>query len=154
MILKEGKLRQLRLNAGMSQTKLALESGVARNTISRLESGKRKEIYRPTVFKLSKALGCEATDLVVEVTTAPKYYYVKKEFRIRLDVNHKALREYRRKLGWTQACLAEQAGIAKETVWALENTRNNMRLYTAQQLANALGCKVEDIATEVTMRCW
>lgn len=52
-----------RLKAGMSQEALALETGIERSYISRLERG----LSQPTLLallKLSKGLGCESWELL------------------------------------------------------------------------------------------
>jgi transcriptional regulator with XRE-family HTH domain len=52
-----------RLKAGMSQEALALETGIERSYISRLERG----LSQPTLLallKLAKGLGCESSELL------------------------------------------------------------------------------------------
>jgi transcriptional regulator with XRE-family HTH domain len=56
-------LRRLRLQAVMSQQQLADESGVARDTISKLETGQRRA-YPTTIRKLAAGLGVEPRELV------------------------------------------------------------------------------------------
>ena len=75
-------LRGLRMRAVMSQEQLAQESGVARDTISKLETG-RRQAYPTTVRKLAVGLKVEPQMLVggveyldegpvEEVTEAPE----------------------------------------------------------------------------------
>jgi transcriptional regulator with XRE-family HTH domain len=55
-----------RLEAGLSQEALALETGIERSYISRLERG----LSQPTLLamlKLARGLGCEAGDLLAPV---------------------------------------------------------------------------------------
>lgn len=55
-----------RLKAGLSQEALALETGIERSYISRLERG----LSQPTLLallKLAKGLGCESGDLLAPV---------------------------------------------------------------------------------------
>ena len=52
------KLKELRINATMSQRDLAVKSGVGYDTICRLELGKQKPNF-VTIRKLAKALGVE-----------------------------------------------------------------------------------------------
>lgn len=56
-----GRLRELRLAAGLSQAKLATSIGTTVRTISRLETGAQEPTW-PTVLALADALGvtCEA----------------------------------------------------------------------------------------------
>lgn len=56
-------LRRLRQQAVMSQQQLANESGVARDTISKLETGQRRA-YPTTIRKLAASLGVEPGELV------------------------------------------------------------------------------------------
>jgi transcriptional regulator with XRE-family HTH domain len=56
-------LRRLRQQAVMSQQQLADESGVARDTISKLETGQRRA-YPTTIRKLAVSLGVEPGELV------------------------------------------------------------------------------------------
>lgn len=58
-------LRKLRQQAVMSQQQLADESGVARDTISKLETGQRRA-YPTTIRKLATSLGVEPRELVEE----------------------------------------------------------------------------------------
>ncbi|WP_457447233.1 helix-turn-helix domain-containing protein [Roseateles sp. P5_E4] len=58
--------RARRLDAGLSQEALALETGIERSYISRLERG----LSQPTLLallKLARGLGCEAGDLLAPV---------------------------------------------------------------------------------------
>jgi transcriptional regulator with XRE-family HTH domain len=57
------KLRRLRKQRVLLIADLARESGVHRNIISKLESGKGGA-YPETIRKLAKALGVEARELV------------------------------------------------------------------------------------------
>ncbi|MBV9452937.1 MAG: helix-turn-helix transcriptional regulator [Rubrobacter sp.] len=56
-------LRRLRQQAVMSQQQLADESGVARDTISKLETGQRRA-YPTTIRKLAASLGVKPGELV------------------------------------------------------------------------------------------
>ena len=64
-------LRRLRQQAVMSQQQLADESGVARDTISKLETGQRRA-YPTTVHKLAASLGVEPRELVEEQEGRPQ----------------------------------------------------------------------------------
>jgi transcriptional regulator with XRE-family HTH domain len=56
------KLRELRLDLGLSQKELAERAGVTREAISMMETGKRKP-YPRTMRKLSEALGVSVADI-------------------------------------------------------------------------------------------
>lgn len=51
----------------------------------------------------------------------------------------KALKEARRKLGWSQRNLAEQAGLAYKTLQLMESKNHDPRMQTVQNTATALG---------------
>lgn len=57
------RLRELRLQATMSQADLAERAGVARTTIVRLETGSPKPIHPSTIRKLAEALNVKPADL-------------------------------------------------------------------------------------------
>jgi transcriptional regulator with XRE-family HTH domain len=56
-------LRQLRGLAGLSQDKLAARSGIAHDTIVKLETGRRTDPRSSTLAILAAALGCRIDDL-------------------------------------------------------------------------------------------
>ncbi len=56
------KLRDIRLNRGLSQEELHQITGVSRDTISRLETGRRSAQPR-TLRKLAEALGVTVADI-------------------------------------------------------------------------------------------
>lgn len=58
-------LRRRRLEAKLSQEKLALSAGVERVFVSWLENGHKQPTFH-TILKLARALGCSAADLVGE----------------------------------------------------------------------------------------
>ena len=64
-------LRRLRQQAVMSQQQLADESGVARDTISKLETGQRRA-YPTTIRKLAASLGVEPQKLVEDREGRPR----------------------------------------------------------------------------------
>lgn len=61
-------LRSRRLEAEMTQEKLALDAGLARVYISWIENGKKQPTFS-TMLKLAGALGCSAKELVDEAET-------------------------------------------------------------------------------------
>ena len=64
-------LRRLRQQAVMSQQQLADESGVARDTISKLETGQRKA-YPRAIHKLAAILGAQPRELVEDREGRPR----------------------------------------------------------------------------------
>lgn len=64
-------LRRLRQQAVMSQQQLADESGVARDTISKLETGQRRA-YPTTIHKLAASLGVRPGELVGDREDQPR----------------------------------------------------------------------------------
>jgi transcriptional regulator with XRE-family HTH domain len=61
-------LRNRRLEAEMTQEKLALDAGLARVYISWIETGKKQPTFS-TMLKLAFALGCSAKELVDDAET-------------------------------------------------------------------------------------
>lgn len=55
------------------------------------------------------------------------------------------LKAIRIERGYTQAEVAEMAGIAQPTYSNIENGKKNPSLNTLRRLAKVLGCKVENI---------
>ncbi|WP_134047725.1 helix-turn-helix domain-containing protein [Mycobacteroides franklinii] len=58
-----GRVRDLRIERGMTQEQLALASGVTRNILIDVEHGKRGLLYE-RLFDLADALGVEAAELL------------------------------------------------------------------------------------------
>jgi transcriptional regulator with XRE-family HTH domain len=60
-----GRLRSLRKERLLTQVELSEMTGVAQDSISSLETGKR-EAHPGTIRKLAKALGVDPTELIKE----------------------------------------------------------------------------------------
>lgn len=59
-------LRQLRLDAGLTQEQLGFEADLRRTYVSVLELGQQQPSLT-TILKLACALGCSASDLIAKV---------------------------------------------------------------------------------------
>lgn len=59
------RIRGLRVDRGLTQEALALQSGVTRNVLIDVESGKRGLLYE-RLFDLAEVLGVPASDLMTE----------------------------------------------------------------------------------------
>lgn len=57
------KVKQKRLEQNLSQTELAVKSGISRATISALENGDLKRTTTDTLIKLAEALGCTVGEI-------------------------------------------------------------------------------------------
>ncbi len=57
------KVKEARLEKGLSQEELSKIAGISRQTISDLESGEIVNTTTATLTKLAKALGCDVTDI-------------------------------------------------------------------------------------------
>ena len=56
------------------------------------------------------------------------------------------IRQFRRDMSMTQQELAESAGVTRQTINALENSRYNPSLFLAYKLTKILGqAKIEDV---------
>ena len=57
------KLREVRLDAGLSQEELHQMTGVSRDTISKMETGDRPNPHPRTLRRLASALGVTVADI-------------------------------------------------------------------------------------------
>jgi transcriptional regulator with XRE-family HTH domain len=57
------KLREIRLDRGLSQEELHELTGVSRDTISKMETGERPNPHPRTLRKLAEALGVTVGDI-------------------------------------------------------------------------------------------
>jgi transcriptional regulator with XRE-family HTH domain len=57
------KLKEMRLDRGLSQAELHEMTGVSRDTISRMETGDRLNPHPRTLRKLAEALGVSVADI-------------------------------------------------------------------------------------------
>jgi transcriptional regulator with XRE-family HTH domain len=57
------KLRELRLDQGLSQEELHQMTGVSRDTISKMETGDRPNPHPRTLRRLASALGVTVADI-------------------------------------------------------------------------------------------
>ncbi len=71
MRLMPGVLEELRGAANLTQGELSSKAGVSRDTIVKLETGKRSSAHASTVSKLAKVLGAGPEDLVVRGDREP-----------------------------------------------------------------------------------
>ena len=67
-----GRLRDLRVAAGMTQEELALRAGLSPNAVSALERGKRRRPYPHTVRALAEALGLDEDGRAALLTSVPE----------------------------------------------------------------------------------
>jgi len=59
-----------------------------------------------------------------------------------------AVKEIRRRKGWSQKDLAEESGVGQDTISGLESGRHEPRPSTLRKLADALGVEVADFFRE------
>jgi transcriptional regulator with XRE-family HTH domain len=59
-----------------------------------------------------------------------------------------AVKEIRRRKGWSQKDLAEESGVGQDTISGIESGRHEPRPSTLRKLANALGVEVADFFRE------
>ena len=65
-----GRIREIRLEQGLSQEALALESGLSRNMIIGIEWG-RKSVAYERLWDIATVLDCEITELFVPAEHRP-----------------------------------------------------------------------------------
>jgi len=66
-----GRLRELREKAGLTQQELADQSGLTREGVAQLETGRRKPAWA-TVLSVCQALGVTCEEFTKEPAEAPK----------------------------------------------------------------------------------
>lgn len=66
------RLRQLRIRAGLEPYELADKAGIARSTISKIESGVQGNVRADTAMRLARALGCDPAELLGEAPIIPR----------------------------------------------------------------------------------
>ncbi len=59
-----------------------------------------------------------------------------------------ALKELRRRKGWSQKDLARRSGVGQDTISGIESGRHEARPSTLRKLAEALGVEVTDLFRE------
>lgn len=59
----EFKIREIREKCNITQTELAIKSGVSRTTINQLENGRKKAMTTFTLLKIATALGTTVDEL-------------------------------------------------------------------------------------------
>ena len=62
-----------------------------------------------------------------------------------IGANIRALRAYR---GITQQKLAEDTGLTRQTIWAIEHGRTDTTMKAIQSIADALGVSFQEIVSE------
>lgn len=60
------KLKEIRLQNGMTQEDVATKSGISRATISKIESGEEVVVQVSTLEALSKVLSCSVSDFLCD----------------------------------------------------------------------------------------
>ncbi|YCH06397.1 helix-turn-helix domain-containing protein [Arthrobacter sp. alpha11c] len=65
-----GRIREIRLEQGLTQEALALESGLSRNMIIGIEWG-RKSVAYERLWDIAAVLGCDITELFVPAGRHP-----------------------------------------------------------------------------------
>ncbi|MEG3007217.1 MAG: helix-turn-helix transcriptional regulator [Oscillospiraceae bacterium] len=67
-----------------------------------------------------------------------------------LQINSEKLRELRLKKGLTCYSLAKKVGVGLKSIWRYEkNISKTTDRFRAKAIADALGCKVSDIFSEI-----
>ena len=61
------RIKELRLQKGLTQDQMERITGVDQGYISLIENGRRKRVSAEMLVKLARALGCSVEDLVAEL---------------------------------------------------------------------------------------
>ena len=59
----KNRLKEMRVERGMSQEELSEKSGISRATISKIENDEKAAVNTKTIFKLADVLGVKPSDL-------------------------------------------------------------------------------------------
>ena len=59
----KNKLKECRMRSHLTQTELAVKSGVSRNTISKIENNEEITVSTKTIAKLAEALSANPSDI-------------------------------------------------------------------------------------------
>jgi len=138
------KLRELRIQRGLSHADLALSSGVDSGLIRGAEAGKSVP-REPSLQRLARALGCTVEDLH---SSAPRRTRDAVDDPPPTRFDGAKLRALRHRRGWSQSDLAERAQLNPRMIRFAELGQSSPRGYCQRQLASALGCAVEELHTE------
>jgi transcriptional regulator with XRE-family HTH domain len=122
------RLRQIRVNAGVTQAELATATGTDPTTIAKYEGGARTP-YVERFAALAAALGVTPADLTVTTGAG-------------------TLAELRTLAGLTQLGAATRAGLVRTTYSAIERGETpTIEEGTAQRIATALGITAQQVHT-------
>lgn len=132
-------MRELRLQAGLSQRELARRAGVHGAQITRWEAGSQG-MLASSAAAVARALGVQVEDLGVTVGEA-------RDRTPRPTTNR--ICELRVKAGLSQRDLAGRAGVTRSQIAHWEAGRYGMVLDNADAVARALGVSVADLGVEV-----
>lgn len=129
-----GIIREVRKSKGLTQEELAELTGIARITISLIETGKTKEPRVVTVMLLEEHLECDLNSLMKNDEKCEKQQAYQGQY----------IKKLRRSRRLSQAQLAKLSGIPRSDISKIERGKiEKMQFGTLNLLAKALECDLD-----------
>ena len=135
------KIRQRRLEMGLTQSELENLTGIASQTISRFENRVRLPNNR-CLKRMAEVFRCDVRDLEDDPETP---YSATGRNRTRAGIIGAEIRKRRFEHGWTVTALATRAGISASSVKNYEGWYATPSDESLNKLARALGCTIKDL---------
>lgn len=104
------RIREMRRDAGVSQAKLALQLGIARNTLVNYEIGKRP-IPHTVLEQIGHDYKTDITWLVLGIADRPTTDYYLYLFKAVAQAREEYVKFEKRNVGWTDASDGERTAI-------------------------------------------
>ena len=136
-------IRNKRIEAGLSQDKLADIIGVSQSHIAAIERGAIKAPRRETLIKFQEALGFDLTEYMPPPET---------EERAQARYLSYHMIEYRKRTGRSRADIAKEIGISHHTYQQIETQRLEPTQRVLEAIADLCEMTVKELLSKPIMR--
>lgn len=136
-------IRERRIEAGLSQDKLADIIGVSQSHIATIERGAIKNPRRETLVKIQNALGFDLTEYMPPPET---------EERAQARYLSHHMIEYRKRTGRSRADIAKEIGISHHTYQQIETQRLEPTPRVLEAIADLCEMTVKEILSKPVTR--
>lgn len=136
-------IREKRIEAGLSQDKLADKIGVSQSHIAAIERGAIKTPRRETLIKFQEALGFDLTEYMPPPET---------EERAQARYLSHYMIEYRKRTGRSRADIAKEIGITHHTYQQIETQRLEPTPRVLEAIADLCEMTVKELLSKPIMR--
>lgn len=136
-------IREKRIEAGLSQDKLADKIGVSQSHIAAIERGAIKTPRRETLIKFQEALGFDLTEYMPPPET---------EERAQARYLSHYMIEYRKRTGRSRADIAKEIGISHHTYQQIETQRLEPTPRVLEAIADLCEMTVKEILSKPITR--